>query len=115
MMTKECNDLFNKLWWLSDIPEVMEEFVEAMKEWTNWNGGNIRIVLINLHELENSFPNNELYIGYDDCSGCGIHPIYDAGDFIKYIQEIYNDYAEDLCPEGYWVDKLNGLLKKYRS
>lgn len=115
MMNEKCNKLFSELWWLSDLKEPMEEFVQAMIEWVeDWNKGDIRICLIDLHELNNKFERNNLYIGYNDCTGATDTTIFTTGDFIEYIQEVYNEYAEDLCPEEYWVDKLNGILNNYQ-
>ena len=114
MMNEKCNNLFDSLWWYSDNVEVMMEFVEAMRDFVeDWQRGDIKIGVIDLHDIDDNFPNNEIYIAYDDCGGCMNPTIYNAGDFIKYIQEIYNEYSEDLEPEEYWIDKLNKIMSKY--
>lgn len=110
MMSKECNDLFDELCDYTDDPCIMNEFVECMKTWViDWNKGNIRIGLINLSEIDDSF-GDSLYIAYDDCGGCSGESIWNPFEFVEYIQGIYNDYAEDLCPEGYWINALKGIL-----
>lgn len=110
MMNKECNKLFDELCDYSDDPCVMHEFVKCMKDWViNWNHGNIRIGLINLNEIDNSFEDS-LYIAYDDCTGCTGEDIWNPLEFIQYIQDTYNEYSEELCPEGFWIDALKSLL-----
>ena len=114
MMSKECNKLFDKLWWHSDNELAIQEFVEAIKEWTeDWNKGNIKIALIDLNQLDSNFSKGHCYIAYDDCSGNNSTEIYETGKFIFYIQKLYNEYSDDLYPEEYWIDKLNGILNKY--
>ena len=109
MMNDECNKLFDELWCLSDEPEQMNSFVKAIEKWVDFMGGNVRISLINLHTLNNSFPKEDLYIAYDDCSGAMNTEIFTTSDFIKYIQSIYNDVTdEDL--EEFWIEKLNGIV-----
>ncbi len=111
MMSKQCNELFKELFDYSDDECIMHEFVECIKYWVqNWHKGNIRICLIDLHALDNNFPNGDLYIGYDDMSGAMNTEIYTTYNFIEYIISIYNAYSDDLEPEAYWIDALNAIL-----
>lgn len=115
MMNENCNTLFNELWFYSDNADAMSDFVESIKYFVEkCHKGNIRIGVIDLHQISEKFPNNHIYIAYDDCGGAMDPTIYNAGDFVKYIQEIYNEYSEDLEPEEYWIDELKEILKKYQ-
>ena len=110
MMNKECNKLFDELCDYSDDPCIMHEFIECLKYWViNWNKGNIKVCLIDLNEIDNNFKQS-LYIAYNSCDGCSGESIWNPFDFIKYIQETYNDYSDDLNPEEFWTKVLQSLL-----
>lgn len=110
MMNDKCTDLFRELKIWADEAIYMYKFVEYVKEWIiDWNKGNIRIALINLHELGKNFPDTDLFIAFDDCGGGMNTTIKTTFDFIDYFEEILND-AEDLPVEEYWVNALTDIL-----
>ena len=68
-MSDKCTDLFRKLKIWADEVICMHKFVECVKEWIiDWNKGNVRITLIDLHELDKNFPDTDLFIAFDDSS-----------------------------------------------
>ena len=123
MMNNKCNELFRELSWYTDEPDIMHRFVDCMKTWVeDWNKGNIKICLIDLHEIDESFAqeelyvaynsldSNNLYIAYDDMGGAMTTTIYSTHKFVEYIIDIFNEYAEDLMPEEYWIYALDTIL-----
>lgn len=110
MMNNKCTDLFRELKIWADEAIYMYKFVEYVKEWIiDWNKGNIRIALINLHELDKNFPDTDLFIAFDDCGGGMNTTIQTTFEFVDYFEEILND-AEDLPVEEYWVNALTTIL-----
>ena len=110
MMSEECTELCRELKILADEAMYMHEFVECVKEWIiNWNKGNIKITLIDLHELDKNFPDTDLFIAFDDCGGSMNTTIKTTFEFIDYFEEVLND-AEDLPVEEYWVNTLTTIL-----
>lgn len=110
MMSDKCTDLFRELKIWTDEAIYMHEFIECVKEWIiDWNKGNIRITLIDLHELDKNFPDTDLFIAFDDCGGGMNTTIQTTFEFIDYFEEVLND-AEDLPVEEYWVNALTTIL-----
>lgn len=110
MISDKCTDLFRELKIWTDEVIYMHEFVECVKEWIiDWNKGNIKIALIDLHELDKNFPDTDLFIAFDDCGGGMNTTIQTTFEFINYFEEILND-AEDLPVEEYWVNALTTIL-----
>lgn len=107
----KMNELFDELWWLSDQREPMEDFVQGIKSYVNDEGGDVQIGVVDLNDL--GFEHGHIYIAYDDCSGCSGVSMQSAGDFIKYYQEVLNEYPE-LYPEEFWTPKLKEILELYR-
>lgn len=104
----KMNELFNELWWLSDQREPMEDFIQGIKSYVDDMGGDVQIGVIDLNDL--GFEQGHIYIAYNDCSG-GMSPtVYNASEFIKYYQEIINEYPE-LYPEEFWTPKLKEILE----
>lgn len=104
----KINNLFNKLWWLSDQYEPMNDFIEAIKEFTAYMKGNVSIVLIDLYDY--GFGNGHLYIAFNDYSDNPNPIMFHAGDFVKYYKEIV-EYDKDI--QDYWESKLKEILKEY--
>jgi len=110
MMSDKCINLFGELKMWTDEAIYMHEFVECVKEWIiNWNKGNVRITLIDLHELDKNFPDGDLFIAFDDCGGAMNTTIQTTFEFIDYFEEVLND-AEDLPVEEYWIGALTTIL-----
>lgn len=110
MMSDKCTDLFRELKMWADEEIYMYKFVECVKEWIiDWNKGNIRIALINLHELDKNFQDTDLFIAFDDCGGNMNTTIKTTFEFIDYFEEVLND-AEDLPVEEYWINALTTIL-----
>ena len=105
---KTMNKLFDKLWWLSDQEEPMNEFVNAIKSYCDYMGGDVLIGLIDLYNF--GFQQGHIYIAYDDCSGCSNPSIWEASKFIEYYKEVLNQYPE-LHPEGFWNEKLTKIIE----
>lgn len=106
----EMNELFNELWWLSDQREPMNEFVEAIKEFTEYMKGGVYIALIDLFDF--GYQQGYIFIAFDDYSG-GPLTIFPAGEFVKYYKEIMN-YDPEICPQDFWTPKLKEILEKYQ-
>lgn len=110
MMSDKCTNLFRELKIWADEAIYMYKFVEYVKEWIiDWNKGNIKITLINLHELDKNFPDTDLFIAFNDCGGGMNTTIQTTFEFIDYFEEVLND-AEDLPVEEYWVNALTTIL-----
>ena len=110
MMSDKCTNLFRELKIWADEAIYMYKFVEYVKEWIiDWNKGNIKITLINLHELDKNFPDTDLFIAFNDCVGGMNTTIQTTFEFIDYFEEVLND-AEDLPVEEYWVNALTTIL-----
>ena len=110
MMSDKCTNLFRELKTWTDEAIYMHEFVECVKDWIiNWNKGNIKITLIDLHELDKNFSDTDLFIAFDDCGGGMNTVIQTTFDFVDYFEEVLND-AEDLPVEEYWVNALTSIL-----
>ena len=110
MMSDKCTNLFRELKIWADEAIYMYKFVEYVKEWIiDWNKGNIKITLINLHELDKNFPDTDLFIAFNDCGGGMNTAIQTTFEFIDYFEEVLND-AEDLPVEEYWVNALTTIL-----
>lgn len=109
-MSDKCTNLFRELKIWADEAIYMYKFVEYVKEWIiDWNKGNIKITLINLHELDKNFPDTDLFIAFNDCGGGMNTAIQTTFEFIDYFEEVLND-AEDLPVEEYWVNALTTIL-----
>lgn len=110
MMNDKCTNLFRELKMWADEEIYMYKFVECVKKWIiDWNKGNIKITLINLHELNKNFANTDLFIAFNDCGGGMNTTIQTTFEFIDYFEEVLND-AEDLQVEEYWVNALTNIL-----
>ena len=110
MMKDKCANLFRELKMWADEEIYMYKFVECVKKWIiDWNKGNIKITLINLHELDKNFTNTDLFIAFNDCGGGMNTTVQTTFEFIDYFEEILND-AEDLPVEEYWVNALTNIL-----
>lgn len=110
MMSDKCTNLFRELKTWTDEGIYMHEFVECVKDWIiNWNKGNIKITLIDLHELDKNFSDTDLFIAFDDCGGGMNTTIQTTFEFVDYFEEVLND-AEDLPVEEYWVNALTTIL-----
>ena len=97
------NNLFYDLWWFSDEREPMEQFVEWVEDYARDRKGDVLIGLIDLKDF--GFENGNLYIAYDDLSGATGVQMFTAEKFIKYMQDIYNEYPE-LEPQEFWIPRL---------
>ena len=105
---KKMNKLFDELWWLSDQVEPMNDFIEAIKSYVDYMGGEVQIGVIDLYDL--GFEQGFIYIAYDDCSGASSPTVSNASDFIKYYKGVVNEYPE-LEPQEFWIPKLEQILE----
>lgn len=104
----EMNKLFDELWWFSDESKPMNDFVEAIKQYTEGNRGSVYIALIDLFNFE--YKQGYIFIAFDDLSG-GPLCMFKSADFVKYYKEIMNE-CPDLEPQEFWIPKLKEILEE---
>lgn len=105
----KCKDLFFELISFTDNLLAMNDFIELLEEWVAWNKGKIRVALINLNDY--GFPNEEMFVAFDDMSGTMNTTIYHTLDFVDLIIDILNDYEDEEYLENFWIPRLEGLIK----
>lgn len=105
----KCNDLFFELRSFTDNLLAMRDFIELLKEWVDWNKGEIRIALINLNDY--GFPNEDMFVAYDDMTGMMNTTIYDTSDFVDLIIDTLNYYDDEKYLENFWIPRLQGLIE----
>lgn len=103
----EMNKLFDELLWFSDESKYMNDFVEAIKQYTEEMKGSVYIALIDLFNF--GYRQGYIFIAFDDLSG-GPLCMFNASDFVKYYKEIMNECPE-LKPQGFWTPKLKEILE----
>lgn len=111
MMGKTCKNLFKEIWWLTDNIDAMKEFVELVKEFVDWNRGNIALELFDLSEYD-GFDVGEMFIAYNDMGGCMNTTVYDASDFVELMTDTYNQYEDVEYLENFWIPRLKRLIKE---
>lgn len=101
----EMNKLFDELWWVSDESKPMNDFIEAIKQYTKENKGSVYITLIDLFNF--GYRQGYIFIAFDDLSG-GPLCMFKSADFVKYYKEILNQ-APEMKPEEFWIPKLTKI------
>lgn len=109
MLKGKCKSLFVELRDFSDNLLAMRDFIELLKEWVDWNKGEIRIALINLNDY--GFPEEEMLIAYDDMGGCVETRIYRPFEFIELMIDVFNEYDDEEYFEDFWIPRLEGLIE----
>lgn len=110
MLKGKCKELFIELRDYTDNLMAMNEFIELIKEFTEWNKGEIEIALINLEDY--GFKSQEMFIAYNDMTGCSYTSMYTAFKFVDLIIETYNHYDDEEYFEDFWITRLENLIKE---
>lgn len=109
MLKGECKDLFMSVLDYTDNIMAMQDFIELLEKWVDWNNGNIRIALINLNDY--GFPLHEMIIAYDDMGGCMNTTIYKPFEFVELIIDVLNEYDDEEYLEDFWIPRLKGFIE----
>ena len=109
MLKGKCKDLFIELRDFSDNLLAMRDFIDFLKEFVDWNRGEIRVALINLNDY--GFPKEEMFIAYDNMGGYMNATIYRPFDFIELMIDIFNEYDDEEYLEDFWIPRLEELIK----
>ena len=111
MLKGECKKLFLELKDFSDNEYAIKDFTDLVKEFVNWNRGDIRLAFINLHNY--GFPHGEMFIAYDNMGGYMNTTIYKPFEFIELMIDTFNEYDDENYLEDFWISRLKKLIKTY--
>ena len=110
MLKGECKKLFVELRDFSDNLNAMNEFVNLIKEFVDWNRGDIRIGLIDLNKY--GFPIGEMLIVYNDMGGWIDNQVFRPFKFVDYMIEVFDEYDDEKYLEDFWIPRLRKLIKE---
>lgn len=109
MLKNECKELFMEMRDYSDNLLAMRDFIDLLKEFVDWNRGEIRVALINLQDY--GFPEEEMFVVYNNMGGSMDNTIYSSFEFVNVIIDTLNEYDDEEYLEDFWIPRLKELFK----
>ena len=109
MLKGKCKELFIELRDYSENIMAMQDFIELVKEFTEWNKGKIEITLVNLEDY--GFKSQELFVFYNDGT-YNFTSVYTTFEFVDIMIETYDCYKDEEYLEDFWVPRLENLIEE---
>ena len=109
MLKGKCKELFVELRDYSENIIAMQDFIELVKEFTEWNKGKIEITLVNLEDY--GFRSQELFVFYNDGT-YNFTSVYTTFEFVDIMIETYDCYKDEEYLKDFWVQRLENLIEE---